>query len=138
MSHDRADELRDAAFAALEKSHAPYSGFRVGAALLTTDGKVVTGCNVENASFGLAMCAERNAVFTAIASGATSFEAVAIATDGDDPAPPCGACLQVLAEFSKTLSVDSYASDGTRCRWSLDSLLPHPFEAALLPAAKGR
>ncbi|MDR2783992.1 MAG: cytidine deaminase, partial [Treponema sp.] len=89
-------EARQAAFAA----YAPYSKFRVGAALLSVDGRVFTGCNVENRSFGLTICAERNAVTHAVSKGCRSFSAIAIAApDSPVPVPPCGACRQVLSEF---------------------------------------
>ena len=85
---------------AREFAYAPYSGFLVGAALLCKDGTVFTGCNVENASYGAAICAERNAVSTAVAAGYREFESIAIAAEGDGCVYPCGICLQVLNEFS--------------------------------------
>ncbi|MDR1444876.1 MAG: cytidine deaminase [Treponema sp.] len=94
------DRLFDLACRAAEAAYAPYSRFRVGAALLGEDGRVFTGCNVENRSFGLTVCAERNAVFQAVAQGCRSFAALAIAApDSSDPVGPCGACRQVLSEF---------------------------------------
>lgn len=133
MTRQADHKLRDAAFAALERSHAPYSGFPVGAALRASNGAVFHGCNVENASYGLGICAERVAVFSAIITGAGSFESIAIATEAEEPAPPCGACLQVLAEFSPPeLVVHSYCRNGAETSWSLGSLLPHPFTANLL------
>lgn len=97
--NDRRDELVAAARAALLNSHSPYSRFRVGAALLDADGAIHTGTNVENASLGLSVCAERVAVFKAVAEGQRTVTAVAVATETDEPTPPCGACRQVLREF---------------------------------------
>lgn len=126
-------KLRDAAFAALERSHAPYSGFPVGAALRARNGAIFQGCNVENASYGLGICAERVAVFSAVITGASAFDCIAIATEAEEPAPPCGACLQVMAEFAALdLSVYSYCRNGAEACWSLGALLPHPFTANLL------
>ncbi|MDR3248985.1 MAG: cytidine deaminase [Treponema sp.] len=94
------DELYALAAKAAEAAYAPYSKYRVGAALLGTDGRIFTGCNVENRSFGLTVCAERNAVFQGVAQGCRSFAALAIVTpDGKEPGAPCGACRQVLSEF---------------------------------------
>lgn len=92
-------KLLRAAAAASRKAHAPYSRFHVGSALLGADGTVHTGCNVENASYGLTICAERNALFAAVAKGRRKFPAIAIVASGDQPPYPCGACRQVLAEF---------------------------------------
>jgi cytidine deaminase len=99
MDELNAKRLLEAAAHAMQKAYAPYSKFRVGSALLTEDGSIVTGCNVENSSFGLTNCAERTALFSAVASGKTKFKAVAIVADGDQKPYPCGACRQVLAEF---------------------------------------
>jgi cytidine deaminase len=132
------NKLRDAAFAALERSHAPYSGFPVGAALRAGNGVVFQGCNVENASYGLGICAERVAVFSAVMTGAGAFDCIAIATEAEEPSPPCGACLQVLAEFAAMdLKVYSYCRNGAHASWSLGSLLPHPFTANLLTTTNG-
>lgn len=128
--------------AARERAYAPYSGFRVGAALLAGSGKVYTGCNVENASYGLSLCAERVALFRAVAEGERIFKVLAVAADaegagaggpadggyaGGMPAIPCGACRQVLAEFAPGLEVIAAASDGRQQVYFLSELFPHPF-----------
>lgn len=123
MEHD---ELIARAREAMERAYAPYSGFRVGAALLGDDGSVHTGCNVENASYGLTICAERSAVAKAVASGVRSYSTVAIVSSGQEPVPPCGACRQVLAEFSPGMTIVS-ATGAERKQWTLDQLLPDPF-----------
>lgn len=120
------DRLLQQAEEARTRAYAPYSGFAVGAALLADDGAVYTGSNVENASFGLTVCAERVALFRAIHEGARGFKAVAIATDGPRPVAPCGACRQVLAEFAPEILVLSQAG-GARNEWSMKDLLPDPF-----------
>lgn len=98
LSAELQQQLMNAAVGASKNAYAPYSSYHVGAALRTSDGEVICGCNVENASFGLTNCAERTAVFTAVATGARKFEAIAIATR--DAGAPCGACRQVLNEFA--------------------------------------
>jgi cytidine deaminase len=119
--------LRERAFGAMERAYAPYSNFRVGAALLASDGSITEGCNVENAAFPSGMCAERGAVAAAVARGHRSFEAVVIATEADEPTPPCGMCRQVLEEFSPQLLVVSVTRQGREARWTLDALLPMAF-----------
>ena len=109
-----------------ESAHAPYSGFSVGAALLCTDGSVFSGCNVENLSFGLTMCAERVAVGAAVAAGKREFRCIAIAADSDEVISPCGACRQVLAEFNPGLAVLSANLSGKVQEFSLEHLLPRP------------
>lgn len=124
------NELLEIARRRLENAHAPYSGYRVGAALLCSDGTVVTGCNVENTSYGLTNCAERTAVFTAIASGRKQFTALAIAAS-DNPSPyPCGACRQVLAEFcGDDFPVHVATTEGYETI-TLGALLPSAFGAS--------
>ena len=128
----RVDELRDAAFAALEQAYAPYSSFRVGAAILAGDGSIGIGCNVENASFPAGMCAERVAVGTLAARGMRQFDLLVIATEADSPTPPCGVCRQVLAEFAPSLPIISVTRSGAAERWSLADLLPSPFTPLFL------
>ena len=125
--------LREAAFAAMERAYAPYSRFRVGAALLTSDGDVVTGCNVENAAYPSSICAERGAVMAAVAAGHREFALLVLATEAEDPAPPCGQCRQVLVEFAPALPIVSVTRSGDERRWTMAELLPSPF----LPASLG-
>ncbi len=122
--------LVGAACEARQQSYSPYSGFRVGAALLCADGRVVTGTNVENASLGLSLCAERAAVVRAVAEGRREFKAVAICADGDRPTPPCGACRQVLLEFApdaEVIIVGALGCDGEMIRTTVRDLVPHGF-----------
>jgi len=127
--------LREAALGALDNAHAPYSNFPVGAALRTRDGRVITGCNVENSAFGLAICAETLAMAYAVSQGLTAFDEIAIATDDTEPTPPCGACRQVLNEFAPNIKISSYTRDGKEAVWTLDELLPHAF---VLNPSRGR
>jgi cytidine deaminase len=132
--------LRERAFAALDRAYAPYSSFRVGAALLGSDGSVTEGCNVENAAYPAGICAERGALACAVTRGMRSFEALAIATEANEPTPPCGMCLQALAEFAPQLTVVSVTRGGHAARWTLGELLPHVFAAesmARAPVAGG-
>ena len=130
--------LRERAFAALDRAYAPYSAFRVGAALLGTDGSVAEGCNIENAAYPAGICAERAALAGAVARGVRTFEALAIASEAAEPTPPCGMCRQALAEFAPQLTIVSVTRDGAAARWTLSELLPHAFAADSLargPAA---
>lgn len=126
------DALKAAASARLIHAHAPYSGYHVAAALRTRDGKIYTGVNVENASYGLTICAERNAIAAAVADGERVFEALAVVCSGAAPAPPCGACRQVLAEFPPSFEVCCWGQDTRELRTSSALLLPHAFGAGNL------
>lgn len=122
------EHLIEAARAVQARAHAPYSGFRVGAALRATDGRVFTGCNVENASYPVTVCAERVALGSAVAGGAREFDRIAIATDASSPTPPCGMCRQALSEFGIDLEVLSVGRGGPHSSWVLGDLLPEHFE----------
>jgi len=110
MTDEQRDQLIEAALHARTRAYAPYSKFSVGAALLTHTGEIIRGCNVENASYGLTICAERTAIFSAVAAGHTAFAGLAVATLGAHP--PCGACRQVLAEFCDDLPILLVDADG--------------------------
>ncbi len=126
------DPLASAALAARENAHAPYSHFRVGAALEDASGRVHTGCNVENATYGLTLCAERVAVFKAISEGARKFRRIAIAADTDELTPPCGACRQILWEFCGDLEIMLLNPHGKNEILQLKDLFPRPFDASHL------
>jgi cytidine deaminase len=119
--------LRERAFAAMDRAYAPYSNFKVGAAILSTDGSVTEGCNVENAAYPAGICAERTALSYAITRGHRTFDAILIATEAEEPTPPCGMCRQVLEEFSPKMLVISVTRDGREGRWTLEELLPKAF-----------
>jgi cytidine deaminase len=121
------EQLAHSARSVQQHAYAPASRFRVGAAVLADDGRIFSGCNVENASYGLTICAERAAVFTAVANGVRAIRAVAVVTDLVDPARPCGACRQVLAEFGPSMQVVLLGSAGSQLVTSLERLLPDPF-----------
>jgi len=128
------DPLLAAAIAVRENAFAPYSGFRVGAALECTDGRIFTGCNVENASYGLTQCAERVAVYKAISEGirARGFRRIAICADTERLTPPCGACRQILWEFCGDVSVILTNLAGKTAEYRLAALLPEAFDDSLL------
>ncbi len=130
---DRDALIREAA-RVRPSAYAPYSRYLVGAALLGESGKVYTGVNVENASYGLTICAERNAVFHAVAEGETRFTAIAVVTENGGS--PCGACRQVLAEFSRGMAVHIGAAQGPVSSTTIDALLPFGFSGDQLPFMK--
>ncbi|MCA2971609.1 MAG: cytidine deaminase [Acidobacteriota bacterium] len=127
-------ELARQAMAARQKAFAPYSGFLVGAAVETTDGAIYTGCNIENASYGLTVCAERVAIWKAISEGVPpgAFRAIAIAADSPHPTPPCGACRQILAEFAPQATVTLINLQGVTREFTVAELLPESFNASYL------
>jgi cytidine deaminase len=117
------------ALAARFHSHSPFSRFKVGAAVLTSDGKIYTGCNIESSSYGLTICAERTAIFKAVSEGKKKFSALAVATDHKTITPPCGACRQVIVDLAGNIDVIMATSDGTFTVMKMSELLPHPFTA---------
>ena len=126
------DSLVAAALRARENAHAPYSKFRVGAALEDSEGHIHTGCNVENATYGLTVCAERVAVFKAISEGVRSFKRVVVAADSDPLAPPCGACRQILWEFCGDIPIVLVNPRGRTETLRLKDLFPRAYDASFL------
>ncbi len=137
LSAAEARRLLEAARAARENAHAPFSKFKVGAALLTEDGQIITGCNVENATYGLTVCAERVAVFKAVSEGRRRFTHLAVVADTATPTPPCGACRQILWEFGGDVEVILGNRTAEAARHRLSDLLPFPFDARLLNESPG-
>ncbi|HME08949.1 MAG TPA: cytidine deaminase [Bryobacteraceae bacterium] len=125
-------ELAEAALRARENAHAPFSHFKVGAALEDATGTVFTGCNIENATYGLTLCAERVAVFKAISEGARNFVRIAVAAETDVLTPPCGACRQILWEFCGDIEITLVNPAGKQETLRLASLFPRPFDASFL------
>lgn len=121
-----AKELMKMAIEARQNAYAPYSHFAVGAALLAESGRVYTGCNIENASYGLTCCAERNAIFAAVGAGERRFKMLAVAADSPEPVAPCGACRQVIAEFGIPLVVMGNLKEATKTM-TAEELLPYGF-----------
>ena len=126
------DPLIEAALAAREYAHAPFSRLKVGAAIATGSGSIFTGCNIENATYGLTICAERVAVFKAISEGARDFRRVAIAADRETPTPPCGACRQILWEFCGDAELVLVNLQGRVEIVRLSDIFPRPFDASIL------
>ena len=129
MTHDN---LIAAAGAARENAHAPYSNFRVGAAVRARSGRVFTGCNVENSTYGLTLCAERVAIFKAISEGERGFDAIAVVTDTDVLTPPCGACRQIIWEFCGDAEVVLANLKGKVEVHRMSALFPKPFDSSML------
>jgi cytidine deaminase len=126
------DTLISAAKQARENAHAPFSDFRVGAAVRANSGRTYTGCNIENASYGLTCCAERVAIFKALSEGERGFDAIAVVTETDTLTPPCGACRQIIWEFCGDVPVILANLKGKIERESSAKLLPRPFDSSFL------
>jgi cytidine deaminase len=127
MDNETLDTLLDAAWACRENAHAPFSGFAVGAALLSADGRIFAGCNVEGANYSLTVCAERVALLKAVSEGVREFRAVVVVTAADKPTPPCGSCRQLLWELCGNITVVCENNRGARHVSKLATLLPEPF-----------
>ena len=123
----KTQSLRAVAEGARASAYAPYSHFHVGAALRSHAGRVYAGANVENAAFGVGICAERSALAAAVTAGERSFDELVLVSDGAEPAAPCGACRQALAEFAPSLRIVSHGLNGETVAWTLAELLPHQF-----------
>jgi cytidine deaminase len=127
MSEPSYQELIKEAVKVRENAYAPYSHYQVGAVLLGKSGRIYTGCNVENASFGATICAERVAAVKAVSEGETDFEALVVVVDGPEPGSPCGICRQFLAEFGLGLKLILVNLDGKKIETGLEQYLPHAF-----------
>jgi cytidine deaminase len=132
MNHEQKIAMLDAARAARNNAWAPYSGFAVGAAVLGGTGRIYAGCNVENASYPVGSCAERNAIGAAVAAGETSIAAVLVTSIDEKPVPPCGMCRQALAEFGIEMTVITVGKYGAEKTFTLDQLLPEAFGSGFL------
>jgi len=124
-------DLVDEARKARENAVAPFSKFKVGAALRTAEGKVYRGCNVENSTYGLTVCAERVALLTALAAGERKFTAVAVVTQSEEPSTPCGPCRQLMWEYCGDIDVTLANLTGQRVEYKLSTLFPHPFSFSI-------
>lgn len=131
-------ELLKKAREARKNAYAPYSKYKVGAAVLCKDGTIYGGCNMENASYGLTMCAERNALAQAVAAGHKKFTAIAIVVDDREPASPCGACRQVIREFGPDIDVFLYTVRGKKMETTIEELLPQAFADFVPGGPKGK
>jgi cytidine deaminase len=132
MGRDDEQQLEEAAREAMARAYAPYSGFRVGAAALGAGGRIVAGCNVENAAYPAGICAERAAVAAAVVQGVHDLETMIVVTEADAPTPPCGMCRQVLYEMAPGLEVRSLTTHGATAHWRIAELMPHPFTSGAL------
>ena len=132
MAASNPDPLVEAARRARKHAHAAFSKFKVGAALEAADGTIITGCNIENATYGLTVCAERVAMWKALSEGHRKFRRIAVVADTNDPTPPCGPCRQILWEFGGDLEVILANLRVEKGRYQLSALLPLPFDARLL------
>jgi cytidine deaminase len=132
MAGDARPDIVQVARVARDHAHATFSDFKVGAALETSDGHFITGCNIENSTYGLTMCAERVAIFKALSEGHRSFRRIAVVADTTQPTTPCGACRQVLWEFAGNLEIILADLRDIKSRHQLKDLLPHPFDARFI------
>ncbi len=137
MSEIDWERLIEIALDVRERAYAPYSNYRVGAALLTQDGQIFSGCNVENASYPVCLCAEQAAIGAAMSAGCREFTALVVATPGDRAAPPCGKCRQALNEFAPDLPIVLITPGGARDEWKLSDLLPGAFGPKTLSEGRG-
>ena len=132
MDPSNIDQLIAAATAVRENAHVPFSKFKVGAAVIDSAGRIHTGCNVENATYGLTLCAERVAIFKAVSEGARGFTRVAVVADTETLTPPCGACRQILWEFCGDVEIVLANLQGNAETHRLGELFPHPFDSSFL------
>lgn len=130
--NDKPNKLAEAAVKARENARAPFSNFKVGAALLTSAGEIFTGCNIENASYGLTMCAERVAIFKALSEGARAFQKIVVAADTDELTTPCGACRQIIWEFCGDIEIVLINLRGKSEIFQMSELFPRAFDAKFL------